>query len=195
MKNHLINLLVIAFMLAACGQRTQTEEVTQELEKPVFLLESHQQFMNKLASLCGQAFEGAETYTIEGRENWQGKRLVMEVILCDPDRVHISLAVDENRSRTWMFMAEDGFLRFRHDHRHEDGTAEEVTLYGGYATNAGNALVQYFPADEYTCQLIDYACKNEWVVMLSDDMSKFSYILSLDGVMRFQADFDLTNPL
>ncbi len=193
MKQILI-FMALTLILASCGQPQQTSTDVETTER-TFLLEAHQDFFDQLSAFCGQSFEGAETYTIEGRENWQGKRLVMEVILCEEERVHISLAVDENRSRTWMFLAEDGELRFRHDHRHEDGSPEEVTLYGGYATNAGSAFVQYFPADDYTCQLIDYACKNEWVVMLSDDLSTFSYILSLDGVMRFQADFDLTNPL
>ncbi len=186
--------LPLILILAACaepGQRTGSET-----EKPdVYKSEVHQQFVKNLVSLCGQSFEGAETYTLPERENWQGKRLVMEVIRCDMDTLHISLAVDENRSRTWMFMAEDGRLRFRHDHRHEDGTPEEVTMYGGYANDEGSALVQYFPADDYTCELIDYACKNQWIVRLSEDKETFSYILKLDGVMRFQADFDLTQPL
>ena len=187
--------MAIALFVVGCGAPSTPVEESEQKVSQVFLLESHQQFFDNLASLCGQSFEGAETYTIEGRENWQGKRLVMEVVHCEKEQVHITLAVDENRSRTWKFLEEDGALRFRHDHRHEDGTPEEVTLYGGYASNAGNGLVQYFPADVYTCELIEYACKNEWVVMLSEDMTTFSYILSLDGVMRFQADFDLTKPL
>ncbi len=195
MYRHLINLFAITLLFVSCAERSQPENQTVEESTDVFLIEAHQAFFDNLASLCGNKFKGEETYTAEGRDNWQGKALIMEVILCTDENIHISLAVDDDHSRTWMFMAEEGQLRFRHDHRHVDGTPEEVTLYGGYATNAGNALVQYFPADDYTCQLIDYACKNEWVVMLSDDMSKFSYILSLDGVMRFQADFDLSHPL
>jgi len=186
--------LILIVLSVSCSQPRTSNQAETTNEK-VFKSETHQQFFDNLASLCGQKFAGAETFTIEGRDNWQGKKLVMEVILCEADKLHITLAVDEDRSRTWMFMAEEGELRFRHDHRHADGTPDDVTLYGGYATNAGDALVQYFPADEYTCQLIDYACKNEWVVMLNKEKTLFSYILSLDGVMRFQADFDLTKPL
>lgn len=195
MKSQHFLVFSLLLFLAACaqpGQEAESADSAEEAASGIFNSDVHQAFMDNLASLCGQSFEGAETYTIPDRENWQGKRLVMEVIRCEADEVHIGLAVDENRSRTWMFMAEDGHLRFRHDHRHEDGTAEEVSLYGGYATDAGNAFVQYFPADAFTCELIDYACNNEWVVMLSDDMKTFSYVLKLDGVKRFQADFDLT---
>lgn len=193
---HFLVFLLLLF-LAACaqpGQEAGSADSAEESASTIFTSSVHQAFMENLATLCGQSFEGAETYTIPDRENWQGKRLVMEVIRCDAEEVHIGLAVDENRSRTWMFMAEDGRLRFRHDHRHEDGTPEEVSLYGGYATDAGNAFVQYFPADAFTCELIDYACNNEWVVMLSEDREMFSYILKLDGVKRFRADFDLKQP-
>jgi hypothetical protein len=186
--------LILLVLSVSCSQPGSSEQ-SETPNEQVFKSETHQQFFDNLAKLCGQKFVGAETFTIEGRENWQDKKLVMEVVLCESDKLHVTLAVDEDRSRTWMFLEEEGALRFRHDHRHADGTPDEVTLYGGYATNAGDALVQYFPADEYTCQLIDYACKNEWVVMLNKEKTLFSYILSLDGVMRFQADFDLTRPL
>jgi hypothetical protein len=119
----------------------------------------------------------------------------MEVRVCEPGRILIPFRVGDDTSRTWMFLAEEGRLRFRHDHRHPDGSPEDETLYGGYADDGGTAFVQHFPADEYTGQLIEGGEGNLWTVMISEDLSVFTYRLERDGEKRFRIDFDLTRPL
>ena len=40
--------------------------------------------------------------------------------------------VGEDRSRTWIVsVLSDGRLRLKHDHRHEDGEPDAITMYGG----------------------------------------------------------------
>jgi len=194
MIKKLFPLLAIALMVAACGPRQQAADEAEVTEG--LLVDANQQaFFNNLASLCGQSFAGDEVYMIPENESWGHLDFVMHVTVCEDDHLHIPFHLSEDRSRTWMFLVEDGKLRFRHDHRHEDGTPDEVTMYGGYATDQGTPFVQYFPADEYTCELIPYACTNEWIVMIAEDFSKFTYRLTRGGVMRFEAEFDLTNPI
>jgi hypothetical protein len=86
-------------------------------------------------------------------------------------------------------------LRFRHDHRHPDGTPDDQNLYGGYADDNGTAFKQYFPSDKYTQDLLGDSINRQWNVILSDDLSLLSYQLLYSGELVFQADFDLANPL
>lgn len=184
--------MAVAMIAVSCGTSPKSNDSAAEPQ----LTEAERAFMDKLASLCGKSFEGRETYMQEGRESWAHKHFVMHVTLCEENAVHIPFHLDDDHSRTWMFLVEDGQLRFRHDHRHEDGTPEDQTLYGGYSDGKGNAFEQYFPADEYTNELLDNPqFGRQWDIVLSEDMSIFSYRLRYNGEIVFQADFDLTKPL
>jgi len=194
MIKKLFLILVVALLAVAFGPRQQVAEEA-EISEGLLIDDNQQAFLKNLASLCGQSFAGEEVYMIPENESWGHLDFVMHVSVCEDDHVYIPFHLSEDRSRTWMFLVEDGLLRFRHDHRHEDGTPEEVTMYGGYATNQGTPFVQHFPADEYTCELIPYACTNEWIVMIAEDFSKLTYRLTRGGVLRFEAEFDLSNPI
>ncbi len=152
-------------------------------------------FLNNLAQLCGQSFAGKQSFLAEGRESWAHKSFVMHVTVCEDDRVYVPFHLDDDHSRTWMFLVEDGRLRFRHDHRHEDGTPEEATMYGGYADGQGTSLRQSFPADEYTCELLPTACDAVWKVFLSEDRTAFTYQLHDKGELLFEGTFDISRPI
>lgn len=194
-------LFVLIYGLASCGgsggssqQEVEHAEVSGELAGYSLTLEELV-FMENLGRLCGQSFRGRETYMAPGRESWADKAFVMHVVLCEEDRVHIPFHLDDDQSRTWMFLVEDGRLRFRHDHRYPDGTPEALTLYGGYANGAGTAFAQFFPADAYTVDLLTDTLGRQWNIVMDEQMTNFSYQLQYLGEIVFQADFDLTNPL
>lgn len=189
MKKHYVVILLVTLVLASCGQ------APREAEERIALPAEEQAFLDNLASLCGQSFRGEETYMQEGRESWAHLDFVMHVTLCEDDRVYIPFHLSDDTSRTWMFINENGRLRFRHDHRYPDGTPERNTLYGGYSDGNGTAFAQYFPKDEYSRELLDGNFGREWHVILDEDMTTFSYRLLYSGEIVFQADFDLTNPL
>jgi hypothetical protein len=196
MKKHLFILLSATIIFAAsCGStpRQEQREITETEITGISGAEAA--FIKNLASLCGKSFRGQETYMQPGRESWADKDFVMHVTVCEEDKVHIPFHLSDDHSRTWMFIVENDRLRFRHDHRHEDGTPEDLTLYGGYADGTGNAYRQHFPADEYTVDLLVDTLQRQWNVVLSEDMSNFSYQLQYKGEIVFQADFDLTNPI
>ncbi len=186
-----INLLIPLFLtiLILSSGCDQGPSVGSELTDP-----DEKAFFNNLAQYYGQSFRGEQTYMAEGRESWGHMDFVMHVTLCEDDRIHIPFHLDEDHSRTWMFLVEEGRLRFRHDHRHEDGTPEAITMYGGYADGNGSALRQDFPADEYTCELIPTSCHAVWRVELTEDPRSFSYMLLSHGEELFRARFDLEHP-
>ncbi len=127
--------------------------------------------------------------------SWANEELEMHIRESLDTIVYIPFRVGVNTSRTWMFIPENGEkLRFRHDHWHADGTPEDLNLYGGYATNNGTAFQQVFPADEYTCRMLQRVCDNEWTAEFSGNLSLFSYSLRKKGELVFKAEFDLTVP-
>lgn len=181
-------------MMMACGGPSEpaSEEATTA---PPVLSEAEQSFMANLLSLCGKSFQGEETFMAEGRESWADKLLVMHVAYCDEDEVRIPFHVDDDHSRTWIFMTEDGRLRFRHDHRHADGTPEDLTLYGGYANGEGSRFIQHFPADAYTVRMLQDTLGRQWDIAFADNMSIMTYQLRYDNELMFEASFDLLNPI
>jgi hypothetical protein len=184
--------LLVIFTIS-CGTSNQKSVDSEKV--PVSSIENQKAFLNNLASLCGKSFGGWEAYMQEGRESWASKKFVMHVTVCEDNQVFIPFHLDDDHSRTWKFIMEESGLRFRHDHRHEDGSEEDRNLYGGYATDEGTAFRQYFPADEHTLETLADGIDRQWNVILSDDMSRLSYQLLYSGVLVFQADFDLTKPL
>lgn len=190
------NILLLAlslFTLVSChqAQKTQTEEVLA----PAIENAEAAAFFARFEALCGKAYKGTETYIQEGIDSWADMELMMYVVRCDADTILVPFRVGDNRSRTWMFMVEDGQLRFRHDHRHEDGSAEDLNLYGGFSNQKGTAFKQVFPADDYTCKMLERICDNEWTVEFSEDLSSYNYSLRKKGELIITISFDLTQPL
>lgn len=150
-------------------------------------------FWEKLKAHCGKAYEGrmADSTSVRG---FSGKRLVMHVRACDENTIRIPFFVGDDRSRTWVLTYLDGRITLKHDHRHEDGSEEENTQYGGTATNGGFPHMQVFPADAETASRIASAATNIWWITLDD--KAFTYNLRRVGAAReVNVVFDLTNPI
>lgn len=196
-----ILLLIAAVLIGFLVLQRNRQEPEQAADEPTTTIGSEldndqeRAFLNNIAQLCGQSFTGRESFIAEGRESWAHKSFVMHVTVCEDDRVYVPFHLDDDHSRIWMFLVEDGRLRFRHDHRHEDGTPEDITMYGGYSDGLGTSLLQNFPADEYTCELLPTACDAVWRVFLSEDLSAFTYQLLDQGELLFEGTFDISRPI
>lgn len=157
--------------------------------------ESHpsRQFWEKLSSHCGKAYEG-KLVSPASDPRFAG-RLVMHVRSCEDGRLRIPFFVGDDRSRTWVLtLDENNLIQLKHDHRHSDGTEDEVTQYGGKASNTGSATTQFFPADQFTAELLPAAVGNVWWITV--DESSFTYNLRRLGADTFfSVKFDLTQPI
>jgi hypothetical protein len=154
-----------------------------------------QSFYKSLSSYCGKSYAGKVIFPADDKDPFAGKALTMHVTTCSDTAIRIPFWVGEDKSRTWVISKTQNGLQLKHDHRHADGTPDEVTMYGGIALASESKLEQRFPADAYTAKLIPAAATNEWTLALSPDGKTFSYILKRDNQLRFRADFDLTQPL
>jgi len=154
-------------------------------------------FWSRLRELCGKAFAGQLVDPQPQDSSFAGQALVMHVRDCSDQQIRIPLHVGSNRSRTWVITRTPQGLRLKHDHRHEDGSEDRVTQYGGdslLSAGAGSARSQAFPADAHTAALIPAAAGNVWT--LSVDAGQFEYRLERSGSpRRFQARFDLSSPV
>lgn len=119
----------------------------------------------------------------------------MHVRSCDPAEIRIPFHVGADRSRTWVVTPTATGLLLKHDHRHEDGSEDEITQYGGEAIGRGTDTTQDFAADAFTAELVPTAATNVWTVEVLPG-ERFVYALRREGSdRRFRAEFDLSAPI
>ena len=145
---------------------------------------------------CGKAFEGRiVSPPVPADASFAGQRLVMHVRDCSADEVRIPFHVGDDRSRTWVITRTPTGYRLKHDHRHEDGSEDKVTQYGGDTVAPGTLTRQQFPADAFSKELFlreDNAAgvDNVWAVEVLPGRL-FAYELRRPGRF-FRVEFDLT---
>ncbi|WP_370661040.1 hypothetical protein [Psychrosphaera algicola] len=130
-----------------------------------------------------------------GPSSFSEEKLVMHVRKCTDSELQIPFHVGEDASRTWIITKTGSGLSLKHDHRHDDGSHDKSTMYGGHTVDAGWDNVQSFPADQYSKELfvelgIPQSVGNTWQMFVYPD--KFSYRLIRQG-REFRVDFDLTS--
>jgi hypothetical protein len=128
------------------------------------------QFWHQLTQYCGRAFGGTlSDATAYYRPGLVGRTLIAHFVSCEPDRMHIALHVDDDRSRNWILTRSGSTLRLKHEHRHEDGSEDAVSQYGGDAPVPGLAHRQIFPADTHTAAILPERADNFWFLELHAD--------------------------
>jgi hypothetical protein len=157
------------------------------------------QFFARLSSLCGKAFEGRiASPAVPADADFAGKRLVMHVRECSADTIRVPFHVGDDRSRTWVITRVGAGLRLKHDHRHDDGSEDKLTQYGGDTLAPGTASRQEFPADQFSRDLfvremIPVSATNVWAMEVEPGRL-FAYELRRPGRF-FRVDFDLSRPV
>ena len=129
--------------------------------------------------------------------------MVMHVRECSSSEIHVPFHVGKkdggwDRSRTWVITRTAGGLRLKHDHRHEDGTSDKLTMYGGETTMSGTGSRQEFAVDAESIALFNReglpkSVTNIWAVEVGDS-NAFAYELRRTGenARFFRVEFELT---
>lgn len=152
-------------------------------------------FWRELQKLCGKAYVGTVAAAPADDTTFKNKTLVMHVRSCEKNLIRIPFVVGEDRSRTWVLTRKKHGILLKHDHRHEDGTPDKVTMYGGLTTSVGMPTRQMFPADQESVNTIPAAATNVWWIDLVPG-EHFSYNLRRMGSERyFSIKFDLKTPV
>lgn len=164
---------------------------------PLVSIPTHDAFFDSIKAHCGKAYEGKVSVDNQGPSSFSEARLVMHVRKCSATELQIPFHVGKDASRTWIISKTGSGLSLKHDHRHQDGSDDASTMYGGHTVDAGWNTVQSFPADEYSKQLfvqqgIPQSVGNTWQMFIYPE--QFSYRLIREG-REFRVDFDLTKPV
>ncbi|WP_105166955.1 hypothetical protein [Pseudoalteromonas sp. T1lg23B] len=165
---------------------------------PLVSIATHDAFFNQIAQHCGKAFEGEVSVdNVSGPSSFANKKLIMHVRHCTEQQLQVPFHVGDDASRTWIISKTGSGLSLKHDHRHQDGSDDASTMYGGHTVDAGYNNVQSFPADQYSKELfvrqgIPQSAGNTWQMFIYED--SFSYRMVREG-REFRVDFDLTQPI
>ena len=158
---------------------------------------SQDAFFAALREHCGKAYSGRLVTADPADADMAAAILVMEVRACAKDEIRIPFHVGEDRSRTWVLTRTGDGLRLKHDHRHEDGSEDALTRYGGDTATQGAPTRQEFPADQFSKDLFMRAgraasAENVWAVEI--DAARFAYELRRPN-RHFRVEFDVTAPV
>ena len=175
-----------AIALAGCVTRTAPDPQAQ--------------FMERLQALCGKAFAGTLASNDPADSSFAGKPLVMHVASCSADRVKVPFHVGDDRSRTWVISRTPAGLRLKHDHRHEDGSPDALTMYGGDTAGPGTAIRQEFPVDAESIALfkandLERSVTNVWAMEVADTLFAYELRRPAPNDRYFRVEFDLTRPV
>jgi hypothetical protein len=118
----------------------------------------------------------------------------MHVRTCEAGRVLVPFHVGADRSRTWVLTLHGDRLRLTHDHRHENGTPDALTMYGGDSLEPGTPNRQSFPVDAFSKDLFtrlgrSVSNTNTWAMEIHPGRM-FAYELRRPGRL-FRVEFDL----
>jgi hypothetical protein len=190
-------LTALALPLAAC--QTMPDANPQE------------RFWQALTSHCGKAYAGRLVSTEAADAEMRGVAMVMELRECSDERIAIPFHVQRadgswDRSRTWLVTRTATGIRLKHDHRHEDGSPDAVTMYGGDSlAGGGTSQVQDFPVDAESVALfrangLDQSVTNVWRVEIDpagEPGAIFAYQLSRQppASRMFRVEFDARRPI
>ncbi len=142
-------LVTLTGLLTACALSPQARVAKSDQDR----------FFHNVSKLCGQAFGGKMVTDHPLDADLKGKAMIMHVRSCTAETIKIPLHVEDDRSRTWVLTRKTGGteagIELKHDHRHVDGSEDEVTQYGGRTLTPGTASRQEFPADVFSKALFE----------------------------------------
>ena len=168
-------------------------------------------FFAALSSHCGKAFAGKLVSEDAADADFVDADMVMHVKECSDTQIAVPFHVtgeggEWDRSRTWLITRDGAKLRLKHDHRHEDGTSDKVTMYGGDTVEDGTARAQHFVVDPESIALfkeqdLPDSVTNVWTVEVDGaDAEAPQYAYQLKRTVEggapserlFRVEFDLS---
>lgn len=200
----IITSLAMLAAIAACSEpatKTEAEPAPQDA------------FWKALSSHCGNAYAGELVSDDAADADFRDAAMVMHVAECSDTAIavpfHVQIDGEWDRSRTWRITRTDTGLRLKHDHRHEDGEPDAVTMYGGDTAESGIARGQDFAVDDESIAMFEgewlsASVTNVWRVEVDPagtSGAQFAYQLSRSKETgapedrMFRVEFDLTKPV
>ncbi len=195
-----ITILTVLFLiLGGCGSgrddadtaaTADMADTAEDSQNP----DAQADYWTRLQIHCGEAFEGRLVTAAPGFDMLDGsERLIVHFRACSDFETRLPFHIEEgpdawDRSRTWVFFnhGADG-LELRHDHRHQDGSEEDNTWYGGHAIEGGS----YWQRFVYPPRTEEMGVFMGWRVEIHPN-ERYTYGTMRDDEWTFRVDFDLS---
>lgn len=193
-----ITLLPLVMVIAACAEEPEAvpDAAPEAAPSALDLPPAQAAFWAALESHCGNAYRGTlADATPYYRAGVEGRDAVIHFFDCAEDRIHIPFHLDDDASRNWIVTRGNGTLRLKHDHRHEDGTEDEVSQYGGDAPRPGLASRQIFRADDHTIRILPERHDNFWFLDFVDEETLEYGVHWPAAGHSIRFTFDLSTPI
>lgn len=184
-RNIIFAIMFSAFIVACTSESKQSKGVNE------IIVSAEEAFFQNIADRCGDTYQGESVFPDDPAHDLYGAKLQMTIESCTDSEIRIPFQVNEDKSRTWILTLTDEGLLFKHDHRHDDGTPDDITNYGGWASEGGTSTLMSFPADEDTATLLPEAVTNVWTMELDLTNNQFTYFLERHNLPRYRAVFSL----
>lgn len=189
----------LIIVLSACSGEEKGPDNGSKNAEQTNSVNAQNEFFNELSALCGKSFAGSLVSDDALDEAMAGKDMRISITNCSDKRIDIPFHIERqkdvwDRSRTWVITRTNDGLRLKHDHRHQDGSEDKVTQYGGDTANEGTGELQEFPVDEESKILfanngLTTSSTNIWSIGVTDNV----YSYQMERVNRkFRVEFDLT---
>lgn len=177
-----------------------------------FLSQNRDDYWAELSALCGQTLHGKMVSNEAVDADMAGRPMRMTVASCSDKEIRIPFHVGPleeggkwDKSRTWVLRKTAKGIQLKHDHRHEDGTPDAVTNYGGewinvsskpiLVCNPEHSLKINFPVDaesiaNFRANGLDKSVTNVWSIGImptgcptapNKKYAKFTYELNRTG--------------
>ena len=118
--------------------------------QPTVALSPAEAFWQQLSLHCGMQYQGVMVSDDEVDADFASANMLARFEQCSASEIRVPFWVGDDKSRTWVFTRQGETIEFRHEHRHSDGSFDEVTGYGGFGESTGVNGQLDFPADEQT---------------------------------------------
>ena len=155
-------------LILACGSHIEEVETTSGIT------DEQQLFWENLQVHCGNAYQANNADATPFYQPFDESITRVHFFNCTDSLTHIALHIGDNHSRNLLLIKTENTLRLKHDHRNEDGTEEEITMYGGDAPRPGLETRQIFWADDHTADILPQRHDNFWFLDIMND-STFAY--------------------
>ncbi len=163
-------------------------------------------FFKQLGNLCGQAFAGKVVRDNSNDNRFRDKVIILHIRDCSDREIRMPMHVGDDHSRTFILTRNGGNIKLEHDHRHDDGHPDRISMYGGTTQDAGTQWRQDFPINDFSRTLfmendLRVSLTNIWTIAIRPGKS-VSYQLRRPGQKDrpetrrdFKIDFDLNAPV
>ncbi len=159
-------------------------------------------FFDTLRAQCGKAFLGRTKLDTANSPTYRDVDIILHVRDCNDTQIQMPMHVGENHSRTLIITKhDDGRLQLQHRHTHEDGSPDDLTLYGGFTKkNPKSSRQGDFHVGDYTRKLfiehdIQRSLSNVWTISMGDKTATYElHRPTLDFVIEFDLSKIVTNP-